>query len=132
MPPIHFVGRARERAFLEELHGSGRPELFVLYGRRRVGKTELLQQFCQGHRSVYFLAAQVRDTAVRIYSECAAYALQRQLRRFSHLTLPLARFTDKVEISDEDIRTWYDSHLEGFMTPERVRQWIAWRMVLVR
>jgi peptidyl-prolyl cis-trans isomerase D len=50
-----------------------------------------------------------------------AYALQRQLRRFSHLTLPLARFTDKVEISDEDIRTWYDSHLEGFMTPERVR-----------
>ena len=51
----------RERAFLEELQGSGRPELFVLYGRRRVGKTELLQQFCQGQRAVYFLAAQVRD-----------------------------------------------------------------------
>jgi AAA+ ATPase superfamily predicted ATPase len=58
-PP--FIGRGRERAVLEELHGSGRPELFVLYGRRRVGKTELLQQFCQAHRSVYFLAAQVRD-----------------------------------------------------------------------
>jgi uncharacterized protein len=56
-----FIGRRREREFLEELHGSGRPELFVLYGRRRVGKTELLQQFCQSHRSVYFLAAQVRD-----------------------------------------------------------------------
>ena len=26
-------------------------------GRRRVGKTELLQQFCQGQRAVYFLAA---------------------------------------------------------------------------
>ena len=61
MDPAPFIGRARERAFLEELHGSGRPELFVLYGRRRVGKTELLQQFCQGHRAVYFLAAQVRD-----------------------------------------------------------------------
>jgi AAA+ ATPase superfamily predicted ATPase len=56
-----FIGRARERAYLEELHASRRAELFVLYGRRRVGKTELLQQFCQAHRSVYFLAAQVRD-----------------------------------------------------------------------
>lgn len=56
-----FLGRARESAFLDELHDSGRPELFVLYGRRRVGKTELLQQFCQGRRAVYFLAAQVRE-----------------------------------------------------------------------
>ena len=33
----------------------------MLYGRRRVGKTELLQQFCRGRRAVYFLAAQVRE-----------------------------------------------------------------------
>jgi hypothetical protein len=56
-----FVGRASELAVLEELARSGRPELFVLYGRRRVGKTELLQRFCAGRRAVYFLAAQVRD-----------------------------------------------------------------------
>lgn len=56
-----FLGRDSELSFLEELHGSGRPELFVLYGRRRVGKTELLQQFCQRHRAVYFLAAEQRD-----------------------------------------------------------------------
>ncbi|MCA9001706.1 MAG: ATP-binding protein, partial [Planctomycetes bacterium] len=37
------------------------PELFVLYGRRRVGKTELLQQLCERRRAVYFLAAQVRE-----------------------------------------------------------------------
>jgi len=56
-----FIGRDRELGVLEELAASGRPELFVLYGRRRVGKTELLQRFCQGRRAVYFLAAQVRD-----------------------------------------------------------------------
>jgi AAA+ ATPase superfamily predicted ATPase len=56
-----FVGRERELAFLEELWASGRPELFVLWGRRRVGKTELLQRFCQEKRAVYFLAAQVRE-----------------------------------------------------------------------
>ncbi len=56
-----FLGRDRELEFLTELWDSGRPELFVLYGRRRVGKTELLQRFCSGRKSVYFLAAQVRD-----------------------------------------------------------------------
>jgi AAA+ ATPase superfamily predicted ATPase len=63
LPPDHrpFVGRAQELEVLEELHASGRPELFVLYGRRRVGKTELLQRFCNRRRAVYFLAAQVRD-----------------------------------------------------------------------
>lgn len=59
--PSTFFGRDRELEFLNELHRSGRPELFVLYGRRRVGKTELLQRFCDGERSIYFLAAQVRD-----------------------------------------------------------------------
>jgi len=58
-PP--FIGRQRELAVLQELADSGKPELFVLYGRRRVGKTELLQQLCKGRRAAYFLAAQVRD-----------------------------------------------------------------------
>ena len=56
-----FVGRERELAVLAELAESGKPELFVLYGRRRVGKTELLQRLCEGRRAVYFLAAQVRE-----------------------------------------------------------------------
>ncbi len=56
-----FIGRERELDVLIELANSGNPELFVLYGRRRVGKTELLQRLCADRRSVYFLAAQVRD-----------------------------------------------------------------------
>ena len=61
MDPLPFLGRQSDLTYLEELHSSGRPELFVLYGRRRVGKTELLQRFCGEHKSIYFLAAQVRD-----------------------------------------------------------------------
>jgi AAA+ ATPase superfamily predicted ATPase len=61
LPAPPFIGRQRELAVLQELAASGKPELFVLYGRRRVGKTELLQQLCQGRRAAYFLAAQVRD-----------------------------------------------------------------------
>ena len=56
-----FLGRERELEVLSELHASSRPELFVLYGRRRVGKTELLQRLCAGRRAVYFQAAQVRE-----------------------------------------------------------------------
>ena len=58
-PP--FIGRERELAVLQEFAASPRAELFVLWGRRRVGKTELLQKLCAGRRAVYFLAAQVRD-----------------------------------------------------------------------
>ena len=61
MTPPPFIGRERELAVLQEFATSSRPELFVLYGRRRVGKTELLQRLCHGRRAVYFLAAQVRD-----------------------------------------------------------------------
>jgi AAA+ ATPase superfamily predicted ATPase len=56
-----FVGREQELEVLRDLAASGKPELFVLFGRRRVGKTELLQRFCSDRRAVYFLAAQVRD-----------------------------------------------------------------------
>jgi len=75
-----FLGRDRELAFLDELHASTRPELFVLYGRRRVGKTELLQQFCAKRRAVYFLAAQVREKDnLRAFRDALAAALDEPL-----------------------------------------------------
>ena len=56
-----FIGRQSEWDVLCELADSPNPELFVLYGRRRVGKTELLQRFCEERRAIYFQAAQVRE-----------------------------------------------------------------------
>ena len=51
-----FVNREEELAFLDKHYRSGRAELFVLYGRRRVGKTELLRVFCQDKPHVFFIA----------------------------------------------------------------------------
>ena len=56
-----FIDREDELAALNRRWQSNQAELFVLYGRRRVGKTELLKQFCQGKRSLYFLASQVKE-----------------------------------------------------------------------
>ena len=75
-----FLGREQEAGFLEELYGSGRPELFVLYGRRRVGKTELLQRFCEGRRAVCFQAAQVREKDnLRAFRDAMADGLSDEL-----------------------------------------------------
>jgi AAA+ ATPase superfamily predicted ATPase len=60
-----FVDRISELDLLEKHYYSGRAELFVLYGRRRVGKTELLAHFCQGKRHVFFVADQVPEQTLR-------------------------------------------------------------------
>jgi len=41
---------------LEEKFRSKDPELIVIYGRRRIGKTELIARFVRGKPAVYFLA----------------------------------------------------------------------------
>jgi len=61
-----FVNRASELDLLEKRHGSGKPELFVLYGRRRVGKTELLTRFCEGKRAIFFVSDLGTEISLRI------------------------------------------------------------------
>lgn len=51
-----FVNRLAELDLLENRFASGKAEFFVLYGRRRVGKTELLARFCEGKRAIFFVS----------------------------------------------------------------------------
>lgn len=51
-----FVGRKVELGKLNKLYRSDAFECCVVYGRRRVGKTTLIQEFCKGKRSIYFVA----------------------------------------------------------------------------
>jgi len=53
---MKFINREGELKALEERWQSGKPELFIVYGKRRVGKTELIKQFINGKRAIYFLA----------------------------------------------------------------------------
>lgn len=53
-----FYDRATELDALETAFESPGHDFFVVYGRRRVGKTELLKEFCREQPHVYFLAAQ--------------------------------------------------------------------------
>ena len=51
-----FINREKEIKFLEKQWKSKKPELIVVYGKRRVGKTELIKQFIKNKPAIYFLA----------------------------------------------------------------------------
>ena len=53
-----FYDRTEELDALETAYDSPGHELYVVYGRRRVGKTALLKEFCADRSHIYFLAAQ--------------------------------------------------------------------------
>lgn len=55
--PSDFVGRAAELAALERHYRATRAGLIPVYGRRRVGKTELLLHFSARKPTVYFTAS---------------------------------------------------------------------------
>ncbi len=42
-----FVGRQQELKKLNAMYESGQFEFAVIYGRRRVGKTTLIKEFCK-------------------------------------------------------------------------------------
>ncbi len=73
MVKIMFINRKSELAFLEELYRSGKKEVLILYGRRRVGKTELIKQFIKDKPTIYFLADRdgLEANARRFYFEAA-------------------------------------------------------------
>lgn len=58
-----FVGREAELRFLNEKYREQKGQLIVLYGRRRIGKTETLREFCKDKRHVYFSCTQTTDRA---------------------------------------------------------------------
>lgn len=56
-----FIGREQELRFLENRYKAAGGQLIVLYGRRRVGKTETLRQFCKGKPHVFFACQECTD-----------------------------------------------------------------------
>lgn len=58
-----FIDRVHEQSVLSDAWSSGRPELVLLHGRRRVGKSALLSRFADGKHVAYYVAAQQLETA---------------------------------------------------------------------
>ena len=53
-----FIGRERELTALHRLYGSDKFEFAVIYGRRRVGKTALINEFVRDKKAIYFMGVE--------------------------------------------------------------------------
>lgn len=56
-----FIGRDRELKTLDKLYHSGKFEFVVIYGRRRVGKTALINHFIDDKQSIYFMGVESNE-----------------------------------------------------------------------
>lgn len=53
-----FIGRERELRALDKMYASGKFEFAVIYGRRRVGKTALINHFINDRKAIYFMGVE--------------------------------------------------------------------------
>ena len=56
-----FIGRKKELQFLEDKYQSQGGQLVVLYGHRRIGKTETLREFCRDKQHIFYSCREVSD-----------------------------------------------------------------------
>ena len=56
-----MIGRQRELNHLNALYNSNKFEYLVMYGRRRVGKTTLLQEFSKDKNAIFYPAQEKND-----------------------------------------------------------------------
>ena len=63
---MDFIGRNKELALLDKLHQRAGAQLFILYGRRRIGKTSLIERWTQIRLEerdyLYWMATQTSTT----------------------------------------------------------------------
>lgn len=56
-----MIGRQMELEQLEKMYQKEQFEFLIMYGRRRIGKTTILQEFSQRHNTLFFSAQEKND-----------------------------------------------------------------------
>ena len=82
---VNFVGRSAELNLLAGALQSARSEFIPIYGRRRVGKSELILKFMSGKPGIYYLGKQSPATC-----RCASSSLKRRAHSACHCSRTFA------------------------------------------
>lgn len=56
-----FIGRERELAVLNRMYRTNGFQMLVLYGRRRIGKTTLLNEFARDKDPIFYTGIESKD-----------------------------------------------------------------------
>lgn len=66
-----LIGREDELQFLEDKYKSADSQIVVLYGKRRLGKTAILREFCEDKTHIFYSCTKsVHYTQLKLFSEC--------------------------------------------------------------
>ena len=67
---MKFIDRERELEALERFWREKSAQLIIIYGKRRIGKTELIKQFIKKKPHIYFLAQSINEYEnLKLFSE---------------------------------------------------------------
>jgi AAA+ ATPase superfamily predicted ATPase len=81
-----FLGRETELRALEDAYRRDGFQMAVVYGRRRIGKTTLLREFCKDKKAVFFTA--IKTTVPRNTELFARAALEELAPELSSSVFP--------------------------------------------
>lgn len=97
----HFVNRETELEFLERKYAEDSPGLIVIYGKRRVGKTELIKKFLKNKKGIYLLCT--RDSTEENIKE-SKQKLSELTGKEYFLKLETTSFLDTFRYLAEEIK----------------------------
>jgi AAA+ ATPase superfamily predicted ATPase len=78
-----FIGRAQEQARLDEICQKNEAQFIVVYGRRRVGKTELIEQYFQKRKILKFEGIEIPSEDQRTSTQRQTYQIHQCLERLA-------------------------------------------------
>lgn len=75
-----FIGRKKQLKFLEDKYKKGKFEFIVIRGRRRIGKSTLIKEFCKKKNDVIIYLAQQRNKSdsLQLFSNVVNNYLKRE------------------------------------------------------
>lgn len=98
---MRFIDRIDEMTALEHEYQRDSASMVIVYGRRRVGKTELIRHFIQNKPSLYFLATEESESMNRMsFQEQTADFLDSDLLRSSSVVRWEVLFQQLVATTD--------------------------------
>lgn len=98
---MEFVGRAEDLALIEETYKTRKFNCCAIIGRRRIGKSTLIQKFVEGKRHIYFeFAKGLPETNLRIMENvmCDFKGSETRYRDFIEAFGDLSRTAKKEEL----------------------------------
>ena len=121
---MDIIGRIAEQRELKRHYESGQPELVIVYGRRRVGKTFLIREYFDGGFAFYFTGAVLSkdvdnlanfDSALAEYGGEAMPASKNWREAFGKLKKLLKETKGARKVVFFDEMPWLDTHGSGFL-----------------